>query len=183
MSTKVFDLQPTLYGNLVTIRPLLPEDFEALFAVASDPLIWEQHPARNRYQRTVFEEYFRKGLESGGAFLFQDARTGEAIGSSRFCNLAADLSEIEIGFTFLARRCWGGSFNREIKQLMVDHAFRFVDSVVFMIGEENRRSRIAIERIGAKFEAIVNYPSVPGPHARYRLRRGEEAWTLPSAEL
>jgi N-acetyltransferase len=184
MTVSGFELQPTLVGNLVTIRPLRPDDLEALFAVASDPLIWEQHPAKTRCQRPGFEEFFRKGLESGGAFLFREAGTGEVIGSSRYCNLAPEKSEVEIGFTFLARRCWGGSFNREIKRLMIDHAFRFVDSVVFLVGEENRRSRIAIERIGAKLETAtgLTYSASPGPHVRYRLRKGEQPWAQPDAD-
>ena len=46
-----FDLQPLLKGNLIEVRPLTKEDFDALFAAASDPLIWKQHPENDRYKR------------------------------------------------------------------------------------------------------------------------------------
>jgi N-acetyltransferase len=143
-----FDLQPTLKGELVEARPLRAEDFDALYAVARDPLIWEQHPASDRYREDVFREFFRGGLESGGALLVTDAKTGEVIGSSRFHGYDEVAGEIEIGWTFLARSHWGGAHNGELKRLMLDHAFRFVGRVVFLIGPGNLRSQRAVEKIG-----------------------------------
>jgi len=143
-----FDLQPHLVGELLEVRPLRPEDWEKLFAVASDPRIWEQHPASDRYQETVFREFFREALESGGALIVIDRQTQEVIGSSRYFGFDPEKSEIEIGWTFLARSYWGGKYNGELKQLMLNHAFRFVESVVFVIGETNLRSRKAVEKIG-----------------------------------
>ena len=143
-----FELQPHLVGDLVEVRPLRPEDWESLFAVASDPLIWEQHPARDRYQEEVFKEFFREALESGGAFAVIDRKTQKTIGSSRYFGFDPGKSEIEIGWTFLARSHWGGKHNAELKRLMLDHAFKFVDSVVFLIGPMNVRSQKAVEKIG-----------------------------------
>ncbi|HVF43434.1 MAG TPA: GNAT family N-acetyltransferase [Pyrinomonadaceae bacterium] len=143
-----FELQPTLRGELVELRPLCEDDFGALYAVASDPLIWEQHPASDRYREDVFGEFFRGALESGGAFVVSDAETGRVIGSTRFCGYDGGKSEIEIGWTFLARSHWGGLYNGEMKRLMLAHAFRFVESVVFLVGPENVRSRRAVEKIG-----------------------------------
>ena len=143
-----FELQPHLVGDLVEVRPLKAEDWEPLFAVASDPLIWEQHPARDRYQERVFREFFREALETGSAFVVIDRKTNKIIGSSRYFGFDPSRSEIEIGWTFLARSYWGGEYNRELKSLMLDHAFRFVESVVFLIGATNVRSRRAIEKIG-----------------------------------
>ncbi len=143
-----FELQPTLKGRLLELRPLQEEDFEELFAVASDPLIWEQHPRWDRYQREVFSEYFRSGLECGGALLATDLRSGKPIGSSRFHGYDPGKSEIEIGWTFLAREFWGGVYNREMKLLMLRHAFRFVENVVFVVGRQNLRSQRAMEKIG-----------------------------------
>ena len=144
-----FDLQPTLVGELVELRPLRWDDFEALFAVASDPLIWEQHPNHDRWQREVLEEFFRGAMESGGAFVAIDRKSGRVIGSSRYLGYDEANSEIEIGFTFLARSHWGGVYNGEMKRLMLDHAFRFVDHVVFLIGQNNIRSQKAVLKIGA----------------------------------
>jgi RimJ/RimL family protein N-acetyltransferase len=143
-----FELQPHLLGDLLEVRPLKPEDWESLFRVASDPLIWEQHPAGDRYQKEVFKEFFREALESGGAFVVIDRKTQSIIGSSRYFGFDPAKSEIEIGWTFLARSYWGGVYNGELKRLMLDHAFKFVESVVFLIGPSNVRSQKAVENIG-----------------------------------
>jgi RimJ/RimL family protein N-acetyltransferase len=144
-----FDLQPVLRGELLELRPLHPDDFDALFAVASDPLIWEQHPANDRYKEAVFREFFREALESGGAFVVLDAATGAVIGSSRYFGYDEARDEIEIGWTFLARSHWGGRYNRAMKVLMLRHAFQFVRSVVFLVGSSNIRSQRAMEKLGA----------------------------------
>lgn len=144
-----FDLQPTLHGELVTLRPLREDDFPALFAVASDPSIWEQHPASDRYREDVFRDFFRGAMESGGAFAVVERETGAIVGSSRFHGYDEARAEIEIGWTFLARRHWGGLYNGEMKRLMLAHAFRFVGRVIFVIGAQNIRSQRAVERIGA----------------------------------
>jgi RimJ/RimL family protein N-acetyltransferase len=143
-----FDSQPVLEGRLLRLRPLRDEDFDALFGVASDPLIWEQHPERERYRETVFRVFFREALESGGALAALDNRDGCVIGSSRFHGYDRESSEIEIGWTFLARSHWGGGYNREMKRLMLEHAFRYVDNVIFLVAPANRRSQRAVEKIG-----------------------------------
>lgn len=124
------------------------EDFDDLYAVASDPLIWQQHPARDRYEPEVFTKFFREGLDSGGALVAMDCRDGRMIGTSRFHGYDATRSEIEIGWSFLARSHWGGVYNREMKRLMLGHAFQFVDRVVFLVGPQNFRSQRAMEKIG-----------------------------------
>jgi RimJ/RimL family protein N-acetyltransferase len=143
-----FDLQPILKGDLLELRPLRADDFDALYAVASDPLIWEQHPVRDRYKEEVFRGLFQESLESGGALIAVDRRGGQVIGSSRFHAFDEARSEIEIGWTFLARTHWGGVYNGEMKRLMLAHAFQFVNSVIFLVGPENLRSQKAIEKIG-----------------------------------
>ena len=149
-----FDLQPTLKDSLIVVRPLRPEDFDALFAVASDPLIWEQHPSHDRYELPVFRAFFKEALDSGGAFAIVDAKTGRIIGSSRFHAYGNFRREVEIGWTFLAREYWGGTYNRALKGLMLRHAFRFVDSVIFRVGPLNIRSRRALENIGAVYVGV-----------------------------
>jgi N-acetyltransferase len=143
-----FDFQPVLKGALLELRPLRPEDLQGLYAVARDPLIWEQHPVHDRYREAVFRAFFSESLASGGALLAVDSRDARAIGSSRFHGYDPVGSEIEIGWTFLARSHWGGAYNREMKQLMLKHAFRFVDRVIFLVGPRNFRSQRAVEKIG-----------------------------------
>ena len=143
-----FDLQPILKGEIIELRPLQIEDFNDLYNVASDPLIWEQHPNKDRYKEEVFREFFRGALESHGALIAIDCKDKKVIGSSRFFGYDEEKSEIEIGWTFLARTHWGGKYNREMKQLMLRHAFRFVNNVVFLVGSQNLRSQKAVEKIG-----------------------------------
>ncbi len=143
-----FDFQPTLRGEHLELWPLRPEDYLDLFAAASDPLIWAQHPSRDRYKKEVFRDFFRDAIASGGALIARDARDGRTIGSSRFHGYNEERSEIEIGWTFLARSYWGGLYNGEMKRLMLRHAFQFVDRVLFLIGPENFRSQRAVEKIG-----------------------------------
>src|ERR1044071_7596722 len=146
-----FALQPYLNGQLLTLRPLRADDFDELFAVASDPLIWEQHPSFDRYKEDVFRQFFAEAMDSGGALVALDRKDGSVIGSSRYCFRDADEGEVEIGWSFLARSYWGGVYNREMKEMMLRHAFRYVDTVAFFIGPENWRSRKAVEKIGAVF--------------------------------
>jgi N-acetyltransferase len=160
-----FDLQPTLTGDLIELRPLTVADFDALFAAASDPRIWEQHPESDRYTREVFQKYFDGAIDSKGAFAIIERKTGRIIGSSRYCNLNLEAGEVEIGWTFLERKFWGGAYNRELKSLMLDHAFRFVDRVLFVVGENNIRSQKALGKIGAKFVRKVELPAANGTTA------------------
>ena len=157
-----FDLQPTLKGDLIELRPLRPQDFDALFSAASDPKIWEQHPESDRYQRKVFQRFFDGALESRGAFAIIERKSGRIIGSSRYCNLDLTNREVEVGWTFLEREFWGGTYNRQLKQLMLEHAFRFVDRVVFVVGENNIRSQKALAKIGADFVKKVHLPADGG---------------------
>lgn len=145
---KHFELQPHLVGELLELRPLQAGDWDELFLVASDPLIWEQHPAQDRYQQEVFKKFFQEALDSRGALVVVDRKTDRSIGSSRFYGYDLTNKKIEIGWTFLARSHWGGTYNGEMKRLMLAHAFKFVDSVIFKIGTDNFRSRRALEKIG-----------------------------------
>lgn len=171
------DLQPTLVGDNMLLRPLVEGDWEAMYAVASDPLLWEVHPAWDRYKEPVFREYFAGAMASRGALAVIDLTTGIIIGGSRYANFVPARNEIEIGWTFLARRYWGGTCNREMKSLMLTHAFHYFDSIRFNIGATNVRSRRAVEKIGARLdgeyvpEAINGVP--PVLHVIYRLSRDE----------
>ncbi len=169
-----FDLQPNLKGELIELRALTPEDWDDLFAIASDPLIWEQHPESDRYKEDVFKVFFKDALESGGAFVVIDRKNKRIIGSTRFHGYEPEKSEIEIGWTFLARKYWGGRHNWEMKQLMLAHAFQFVNNVVFYVGENNMRSRRATEKIGAIKSGMVkkvygNRP--PSLNVRYVIKK------------
>jgi RimJ/RimL family protein N-acetyltransferase len=142
-----FDLQPQLVGELLEVRPLRPDDFDELYEAACDPLIWEQHPD-DRHEPEVFREFFDAHLASGGALAVVDRRDGRIVGTSRYDRLVPG-REVEIGWTFLVRSHWGGESNAELKRLMLEHAFGFVECVKFRVDSENLRSQRAVEKLGA----------------------------------
>jgi RimJ/RimL family protein N-acetyltransferase len=143
-----FDLQPTLEGSLISLRPLNSNDFESLYEVASDPLIWKQHPYSDRYKRDVFEKFFSEALGSKGALAVIDLKNGKIIGSSRYYEIDLCKNEVYIGYTFLKREYWGGIYNAELKRLMIAHASKYVSSIRFHIDKTNIRSQRATQKIG-----------------------------------
>jgi N-acetyltransferase len=144
------DIQPIhLKNEVVKLVPLQESDFDCLYEVASDPLVWEQHPNPNRYQKEVFKKYFEGAILSKGAFIVLDSQTGEVIGCSRFYDFNADTNSIKIGYTFIGINFWGQHFNKNMKSLMINHAFEKLENVLFEIGANNIRSQMAISKIGA----------------------------------
>jgi len=168
------DRQPVLEGERLLLRPLLEADRADLFGVARDPAIWELHPVSTRWQEEVFRTHFDDLLASDGALAVIDKATDRIVGSSSYRPLESDLQAIEIGWTFLARSHWGGSYNVEMKQLMLRHAHRFVDRVVFRVGENNLRSRRAMEKIGGALTdetEVLETPLGLVPYVYYEITR------------
>lgn len=167
------DLQPTLEGARVTVRPIAATDWDAMFAAAADPGIWELHPESDRYTERAFRLFFDDAVECGSAFTIIDRRNDDVIGSSRYHGHDDAAREIEIGWTFLSRDYWGGSYNLEIKRLMIDYAFSIVDTVVFWIDESNLRSRRATEKIGGVLRDGLKFKEGGGdrPYVVYEIRK------------
>jgi len=171
------ELQPHLVGELLELRPLRAEDWDELFAVASDPAIWEQHPLRERYKEELFRDFFNGGLKSGGAFVAIDRKTGRIIGSSRYADYDPEKREVEIGWTFLATSYWGGVYNREMKRVIEHHAlhlaFQYVDTVVLNVGVSNLRSQKAVEKIGGvvRGRKDVDFRGTTLEHLVYEIKR------------
>ena len=169
------NLQPTdLKNNLVWLEPLKQAHFEELYLVASDPLIWEQHPNPDRYKLDAFTNYFKGAMESGGAFIIRDTLSGQALGSSRYCAHDAAMKEIQIGYTFFARSCCGNSMNKEVHTLMLNHAFNYVDKVAFYVGANNIRSQKAMERIGGikiREEVVAYFGEPDRLNFRYEINK------------
>ncbi len=174
MSQTRLDLQPVLIGENIRLRPLDSGDFASLFQVANDPLIWEQHPSSLRYQRDVFErEVFETGLKSKSTLVITDNTSSQVIGSSRFYDIDEEKCELAIGYTFLARSHWGGVTNKEVKSLMLNHAFTWASRVWFYVGSCNIRSCRALEKIGAKLshEESWDINGEPIDHCYYFINR------------
>ncbi|MGE0762184.1 MAG: GNAT family N-acetyltransferase [Bdellovibrionales bacterium] len=171
---EIFDLQPNLRGSLLKLEPLKPQDFESLFLVASDPLIWQLHPEPTRYQRSVFEKFFDLALQSKGALLVRDLQSNLVLGSSRFYNLNLAQKRVTIGYTFLSRSCWGGQHNADMKRLMLTHAFQYVEDALFEVGESNWRSRRAMEKIGGRLCGRMQKQNLDGlAHVIYKISKEE----------
>ena len=173
------DLQPTLEGDRLLLRPLRADDREALYAVARDPLVWAEHPDPDRWRAERFAAYFESLLDRGGSLAVVDLDSGRLIGVSRFQYARPeDGGTIEIGSTMLARTHWGGDANREIKRLMVEHALRFVANVEFWAWRDNHRSRRALEKIGARLLERIEPVEIAGrsvPHVVYAMTRADLA--------
>ena len=173
------DRQPVLEGERLVLRPLRPDDRDALWAVASDRELWARHPFHDRWQEPVFREFFADALAKGGALAVIDKASGDIVGSSRFQGHdPADGGVVEIGWTFLARRLWGRGYNAEMKRLMLAHAFRFVERVTFRVGQDNVISRGAMKNIGGRLTArldITETPRGPIPHVVFEITREDFA--------
>jgi N-acetyltransferase len=175
----LMDCQPTLTGPTLLLRPLRADDFDALYAVARDPLIWAQHPNHDRWQEPVFRAFVAEALAGQGCLVAIERATGRVIGSSRYHAYDAERSEVEIGWSFLERAHWGGRTNGEMKRLMLDHAFQFVERVIFVIGPDNYRSRHAVEKIGAVLDHVRADP-LKGERVVYAITR--EGWAARQPE-
>lgn len=177
MRTSRINFQPSLQDSLVIARPLLETDFDSLYLAASDPLIWEQHPNKNRYRQEVFQNYFTGAMESGGALLVKDAQTNAVIGSSRYSDYEEATNTVSIGYTFFVRSHWGTGHNYALKRLMLEHVFQYVDTVAFYIGAVNKRSQISLERFGAIKTGEVEMAYFgEAPKLDYRYAITKEQW-------
>ncbi len=168
------DRQPVLEGERLLLRPLREDDWPAFQVAGGDPAVWALHPVSNRWQEPVLRVFFEDAIAQGGALAAIDKVSGQLIGSSRFQGHDPDKSEVEIGWTFLATSHWGGSYNREMKRLMLAHALGFVRTVVFRVGETNLRSRRAMEKIGGRLtdrSDIMDGPNGPIVHVIYEITR------------
>lgn len=140
--------QLPLESERLVLLPLKKEDFASLYDIGSDPLLWEQHPNKNRYELVEFRNFFKGALESNGAYKIMDNQH-HVVGCSRYYDYDANDNSIFVGYTFIGRAFWGKGLNQELKHLMINHAFKEVDIVRFHIGETNFRSQKSIERFGA----------------------------------
>lgn len=163
------NLQPILENDLVMLRPLRKTDFELLYEVAKDPMIWEQHPNNDRYKIEIYTEFFADSINSKGALIIVEKSTNKVIGSSRYNRIDNVENAIEIGWSFLSREYWGGRFNGSIKKLMIEHAFKFVEDIIFYIGKDNIRSQKAVMKIGGG--------RITGDKLKHLIKEGEADWT------
>lgn len=170
----VFDFQPHLTGDLIDLQPATEADFEPLFAVASDPEIWAQHTVRDRWKEDVFRKNFDDALADQGGMVARERASGDVVGFSRFSQMFVGPDDMEIGWTFLARRLWGGRYNRDMKRSMLAHVLATFPRALFRVAEDNPRSRRAMEKIGGRlidWHATIEYGGVSHPYIAYEITR------------
>ena len=147
-----------------------------MYAVASDPKIWEQHPNKDRWKKDVFQVFFEGAIQSKGAYKIIEKSTGKIAGSTRIYDYNEEDSSVLIGYTFYATAYWGKGINHSVKALMLDYLFQFVSQVFFHIGSNNTRSQIAIDRLGAKKvdeQEVAYFGEAPKLNYVYRITREE----------
>ncbi|OWK73158.1 GNAT family N-acetyltransferase [Flavobacteriaceae bacterium JJC] len=169
-----FSVQTILANENFKLIPLQENDFERLYDVASDPKVWEQHPNKERYKREVFENFFKGAIESKGAFLVVSKDSGEVLGCTRFYDFDEENSSILVGYTFYGRNSWGKNVNPQIKKVMLDYIFQYVETVIFHVGKDNIRSQIAMERLGAekiREEEIAYFGELPKINVVYEIKK------------
>lgn len=158
----------------IALEPLQPSDYERLFQVGSDPEIWAQHPDSNRYQPDGFRVYFGKLMETDMPFLIIDKTNDNVIGATSYYQYDATASHIAIGFTFLAKAYWGGITNKMVKAMLLDHAFQFVDTVIFHVREHNFRSQAALAKLGAVKTKAYPAPADPSSiQLEYKISKAQ----------
>jgi N-acetyltransferase len=164
------NLQPILEDELIILRPLKKSDFEPLYEIAKDRLIWKQHPNHDRHREDVYGEFFKDSIKSKGALIIIDKSNDKIIGSSRFKPIKNVANAIEIGWSFLSRKHWGGKFNKSMKKLMIDYAFESVEDIIFYIGKDNIRSQKAVKKIGGRRITELKH--------QHLVKENEDEWTF-----
>jgi RimJ/RimL family protein N-acetyltransferase len=150
----------TLEGRLVRLEPLRPEHAAPLASLCEDE-IFEFTSVALRTQEDL-AAYIAGALEAAGRgteqpFFIRDRETGAPLGTTRYLTISRHDRNLEIGYTWLARRAWRTRVNTECKFLLLRHAFEQLQVMRLQLKTDRRnaRSRAAIERLGAKFEGIL----------------------------
>lgn len=169
-----FSIQPVLENEQYQLIPLQQGDFESLYQVASDPEVWRQHPNKDRYRKEVFSTFFEGAMKSGGAFKITEKYSSEILGSTRFYDYDEENNSIFIGYTFYGTKSWGKGINPQVKKIMLQYIFQFVDTVYFHVGKDNMRSRTAMERLGAENrgeQEVAYFGEPPRINILYQIKK------------
>jgi RimJ/RimL family protein N-acetyltransferase len=150
-----------LEGKNVKLISLDKSHKNGLLNAASDGKLWElwftSVPSNNNIDSYI--EHAIKQKENGFEFPFVvlDKESGEIIGSTRYYNIQPEHRRLEIGYTWYAKKHQRTGVNTESKFLLLKYAFENLDciAVQFMTNWHNLRSRIAIERLGAKQDGVL----------------------------
>jgi len=153
----MIDFKIPLENDIVSLIQTEKKHFEELYTVGSNPVIWEQHQNQDRWELNNFREYFDVGINNDeGCFTILDKKTNKIIGTTRYYSFDEEEPSIKIGYTFISRDYWGTQMNYQIKKLMLDYIFQFLDKVYFDISKTNYRSQKSVEKLGGEKLSLNN---------------------------
>lgn len=143
----------TLKDSDLTLRPLLAADIPALCALAGECT------TELRFMGTspTTADYYQVALDAPDHQPFVTEVGGELAGSTRYGDIRAAHSGLEIGWTWLHPRWHGSGVNRRMKCLLLRHAFEVMGMERVQIKTDilNVRSQRAIEKLGAVKEGVL----------------------------
>ncbi|MFN8223790.1 MAG: GNAT family protein [Gaiellales bacterium] len=167
---------PVLEGRLVCLEPLSEAHFDGLWEASRDPRTWQWLNVLQPETPAELAALYRAALAAAAAGTeIPLATTADArvVGSTRYLALRPEHRSVEIGWTWLHPEAWGTGVNVEAKYLMLRQAFEVWECrrVELKTDAHNKRSRGAMEAMGATFEGI---------HRQHMLVRGgvnrDSAW-------
>ncbi|HLA58898.1 MAG TPA: GNAT family N-acetyltransferase [Puia sp.] len=150
-----------LKGKSLSLIPVEEKYLEELLSFSANPVIWEHLPKEIFNREELLQWYLQtKEDEASGKaipFLIQDIQSLEIMGSTRILDLDVANRKAEIGWTWINPKYFGTKINVEAKLLLLDYAFTVLrlNRIQFRADERNIRSRRAILKLGATFEAVL----------------------------
>ena len=140
-----------LENEIVSLVQTVENHFEDLYTIGSNPIIWEQHLDKDRWKLNNFRKYIDGGIgNKEGCFTIIDKEVNKIIGTTRYYSFNDEEHSVKIGYTFISQHYWGTHMNYQIKKLMLDYVFQYLDKVYFDIWERNYRSQKSVEKLGGK---------------------------------
>ena len=152
---------PILENQRVKLSLLDLSNYKQLITIAQEDKLVQYSPCEiatseqlKRYVRTAVDGFYHK---TAIPFIIYDKKRQAFAGSTRFGLINWDHKVLHIGWTWIGREFQGTGLNEHMKFLMLSYAFEelLFEKVEFRIDERNKRSRMAIEKIGGTLEGIL----------------------------
>ena len=152
---------PILENDRVKLTLLDLSNFENLIEIAAQDRLIQFSPSKintaedlKNYVQIAVDGYYHKTIIP---FLVFDKQTNSYAGSTRFGNINYKNKVLHIGWTWIGKEFQGTGLNKNMKFLMLQYAFETLkfEKVEFRIDERNKKSRKAVEKLGATLEGIL----------------------------
>lgn len=159
-------MNPTLENNVVKLTLLDLSNYEHIIPIAKEDRLIEFSPSDistpeklKEYVQIAVDGFYHKTTIP---FIVFDKAKQKYAGSTRFGMINWKDKVLHIGWTWIGKEFQGTGLNKNMKFLMLRHAFEDMEfeKVEFRIDERNERSRKAVEKIGAALEGILRSDTV-----------------------